>query len=634
MSHATIEELLAERDWLADLVRRLVSDPGTADDIVQETCLTALRRPPGHRRGIRGWLATVARNLATDGHRRRAREDRRDRQAPADRSAPDTADVVARVEAEREIARLVLELPEPYRTTLLLRYWRGLGAAAIGRETGTPAGTVRSRLSRGHRMLRERLDRRHDGDRRAWVLGLLPLLRPKPAGGPAAMSIVTKVAAVLLLVTAAGVGMSLLLADRDARPPPEVAPSRGAEPPETEAQVAREEEPEPPEEPERPENDGRDGGKAAAATGAKPDPLDDQVTFSFADASLPQALGFLGKMKGLRFEFDQEVRESIVTLSCQAIAIRDGIDLLTRLAGCRWERRADGVIVVRRDPSIAVSKPPAKPVSQVEPEPPAACPPEPSHPAEPPPIELAEDGKAEPVPFQVLASAIEVVIDREGNRYVRLRPDGRFGLMTTEYAFLLRLADLAATFDSREAPPVLLRFDRRAPHKRTRWTYQHLRSLGRPTGDVWLVKKGAADAPAGVRGSPLGMYPPGRDGKPRLRERFPFVSRGGHRNLRARGGGRFTEGGVDLGLQWLAGEQDSDGAWLSAGDPIATTALVLVAFLGAGETPEHGRYRENLRKGFAWLEALQDETGRIGEDGHAVATIALAEAFALSLGDA
>ncbi len=206
MSEATIEELLAHRDWLANLVRRLVKDPATADDIVQEACVTALSRPPGHQRSIRGWLATVARNLVTDTRRRLAREARRDQEAASSEcTAPDTADVAARVEAEQEVARLVLRLPEPYRSTLLLRYWRGLSPAEIGRETGVPAGTVRSRLSRGHRLLRERLDRRHEGDRRAWVLALMPLSAREPAGGPATMSILVKLTAALLLATGAAV---------------------------------------------------------------------------------------------------------------------------------------------------------------------------------------------------------------------------------------------------------------------------------------------------------------------------------------------------------------------------------------------------------------------------------------------
>ncbi|MHC4471332.1 MAG: hypothetical protein ACYS99_10245 [Planctomycetota bacterium] len=40
-----------------------------------------------------------------------------------------------------------------------------------------------------------------------------------------------------------------------------------------------------------------------------------------------------------------------------------------------------------------------------------------------------------------------------------------------------------------------------------------------------------------------------------------FGGRGGHRNLRAMGGGQATEGAVDLGLEWLKNHQDPDGLW-------------------------------------------------------------------------
>ena len=55
----TIEELLTHARWLRLLVRRMLDDPATADDVVQQTYLSALRSPPRHRTGLRGWLATV-----------------------------------------------------------------------------------------------------------------------------------------------------------------------------------------------------------------------------------------------------------------------------------------------------------------------------------------------------------------------------------------------------------------------------------------------------------------------------------------------------------------------------------------------------------------------------------------------
>ena len=60
------EELLAQADWLGALARRLVTDPSGADDVVQETWVSALRNPPERERALRPWLAKVARNAGRE----------------------------------------------------------------------------------------------------------------------------------------------------------------------------------------------------------------------------------------------------------------------------------------------------------------------------------------------------------------------------------------------------------------------------------------------------------------------------------------------------------------------------------------------------------------------------------------
>ncbi len=76
---------------------------------------------------------------------------------------------------QEQLAAHVKALPEPFRATVLLRYFEGVSAAEIARRDRVPAGTVRWRLKRALDLLRERLDAEHDGDRRAWALALLPI---------------------------------------------------------------------------------------------------------------------------------------------------------------------------------------------------------------------------------------------------------------------------------------------------------------------------------------------------------------------------------------------------------------------------------------------------------------------------
>jgi RNA polymerase sigma factor (sigma-70 family) len=171
----TIDELLAHREWLTRLARRLVADHETADDIVQETWLAALRRPPRRLRRVRAWLATVARNVVRDRGRSEATRRRREELASGSERLPDTAELVARAELRRDLAKRVLGLPEPFRTTVLLRFDEDLAPHEIARRAGIPASTVRGRLRRGLDLLREDLDRARGGDRKGWMTALLPL---------------------------------------------------------------------------------------------------------------------------------------------------------------------------------------------------------------------------------------------------------------------------------------------------------------------------------------------------------------------------------------------------------------------------------------------------------------------------
>jgi len=133
-----------------------------------------------------------------------------------------------------------------------------------------------------------------------------------------------------------------------------------------------------------------------------------------------------------------------------------------------------------------------------------------------------------------------------------------------------------------------------------------------------------------------------------------FGGRGAHRNLKARGGGKATKNAVDLALEWLKNHQRADGRWDADGfteqcklnecggagaatqDP-AVSGLAVLAFLGAGESHKHGRYKKCVRNGLRWLKQIQDPEGCFGPRDagdfllqHAICTLAMAEAYALT----
>jgi len=124
------------------------------DDLVQDVFLAAWDRLDGLRdpAAFGGWLSTIARNRATDYHRRSADHV----ELPDDLAARDATH--ARAEA-RGILEIVRTLPEAYRDTLVLRLVEGLTGPEIAGRTGLTAASVRVNLHRGMKLLRERLDR-------------------------------------------------------------------------------------------------------------------------------------------------------------------------------------------------------------------------------------------------------------------------------------------------------------------------------------------------------------------------------------------------------------------------------------------------------------------------------------------
>jgi RNA polymerase sigma factor (sigma-70 family) len=180
-----LEQLLADHRWVGRLARRLVGDRDEADDVVQETWLAAVRHPPTAGAPARPWLATVARNAAATLALARRRRQAREAQAELPRDAGESPeDLVARFQVQRLLAALVDGLAEPFRQTLLLRYYAGHSAADIAAMLGVPAGTVRWRLKRALDVLRARLDEQHGGSRVRWVAAFAPVARVMDRPGP------------------------------------------------------------------------------------------------------------------------------------------------------------------------------------------------------------------------------------------------------------------------------------------------------------------------------------------------------------------------------------------------------------------------------------------------------------------
>ena len=215
----TLDDILGQTGWIRGLARSLVMDAAARDDVVQQVWVEALRK--GRRaRALRPWLFGVMRNVARKEFRRDAsRRAREEASAPAT-AAPQPDELVERVELEREVASALLEIAEPYRSTLLLRYYEDLAPTEIARRLKIPPGTVRWRLKEGLELLRANLDARFSGDRRRWAIALVPTAAAARSGlgkvaiatigGALIMKVSTKIiaaAVVLLLFIVGGVAI-------------------------------------------------------------------------------------------------------------------------------------------------------------------------------------------------------------------------------------------------------------------------------------------------------------------------------------------------------------------------------------------------------------------------------------------
>ncbi|TAH39395.1 MAG: sigma-70 family RNA polymerase sigma factor [Planctomycetota bacterium] len=206
-----VEELLAESGWLRRLALRLVGDGGEADDLVQETWMRALERPPRDQRSPRGWLGQVARSLAVERWRGSAAQRRREQAAASQPSAaaPEPpVDVAGTLELHQLLVAAVRELEEPYRSAVVMRYYAGLEPVEIARRAGVPDSTVRNRLSRGLALLRRRLEGRYGREWKASCLAvLLPqagsIMAPALGTGAVAMSVTGKLGLASAAVLAA-----------------------------------------------------------------------------------------------------------------------------------------------------------------------------------------------------------------------------------------------------------------------------------------------------------------------------------------------------------------------------------------------------------------------------------------------
>ena len=162
--HGAIEILYERYKTMAyALAFRITGDPAAAEDVVQDAFIGAWRNAARYESGrgsVKTWLLSIVHHRAIDAtRRRRPTTELPDGEGPAPvvLTQPDVwAEVAGRLDRDAVVAALAT-LSNVQREALELGYFGGLTQQEIAARTGTPLGTVKSRMRLGLLALRRAL---------------------------------------------------------------------------------------------------------------------------------------------------------------------------------------------------------------------------------------------------------------------------------------------------------------------------------------------------------------------------------------------------------------------------------------------------------------------------------------------
>jgi RNA polymerase sigma factor (sigma-70 family) len=148
------------------LARRILADDVLAEDVLQEVFLSIWRDPSAFERGrgtVASWLLAMVHHKAVDSVRREESQRRRRALAEEERILDEPVatrdvddDVWTRMVSER-VRTALGGLSAPQREALTLAYYGGYTPREVAALTGTPLGTVKTRMLSGMRRLKQEL---------------------------------------------------------------------------------------------------------------------------------------------------------------------------------------------------------------------------------------------------------------------------------------------------------------------------------------------------------------------------------------------------------------------------------------------------------------------------------------------
>lgn len=146
------------------LICRVLRDEAQAEEVTQDVMVEIWRTADRYRPDLgtaRGWVLTLAHRRAVDRVRHVQASTARERRSALlaeDRPFDEVAEAVERHEEHDRVQRCLADLERHQRVPLVLAYYQGMTYLEVAACLATPAGTVKSRMRTGLRLLRSCLE--------------------------------------------------------------------------------------------------------------------------------------------------------------------------------------------------------------------------------------------------------------------------------------------------------------------------------------------------------------------------------------------------------------------------------------------------------------------------------------------
>lgn len=163
------EEMLPHLDALYNFALRLSTDPNDAEDLVQDTIVKAYRFFNSYEKGTnaKAWLFRILKNSYINKYRKQSKQPYKvdyDEVSTFYESirnertdTTDLEEILFRELLDDDITSALENLPEDFRTVVMLCDIDGFTYEEIANMLDVPIGTIRSRLHRGRNLLRSEL---------------------------------------------------------------------------------------------------------------------------------------------------------------------------------------------------------------------------------------------------------------------------------------------------------------------------------------------------------------------------------------------------------------------------------------------------------------------------------------------